>query len=138
MGNSTRFTEIELQQIRKKLDQRRHSLSQTRDASEEQAEELAGSTINQVSKIDSLDRGLLESATEPTVDLVEHLTAELRAVEAAQRRLLLGSYGTCLGCNKEIPKARLLVAPEAALCGPCQKSYEEDRRTRLHKSQLFR
>ncbi|MGE5650240.1 TraR/DksA family transcriptional regulator [Noviherbaspirillum sp. UKPF54] len=50
---------------------------------------------------------------------------ELRAVEAARRRMENGVYGVCVSCESEIPYERLKVQPTAERCAPCQEHYEK-------------
>lgn len=55
-----------------------------------------------------------------TRDLVE-----LRAIESARLRMQHGTYGECIECGYEIPRARLLAQPTAERCAPCQEAYEK-------------
>ena len=63
-----------------------------------------------------------------------HLVAEALVADNAQKSFYVhqledirasisvigrGSYGTCTGCGKPIPKARLEVMPDATKCVPC-------------------
>lgn len=48
-------------------------------------------------------------------------TKQLSAVIGALRRLASGCYGTCVRCQRTIPKARLEALPEAALCADCAR-----------------
>lgn len=50
--------------------------------------------------------------------------AELAAIEAAERRLADGTYGSCLECGVAIPAARLRASPAAARCIACQSARE--------------
>jgi len=50
---------------------------------------------------------------------------ELRAVEAARKRMENGVYGDCVRCETEIPYERLKVQPTAERCAPCQEAYEK-------------
>ena len=49
---------------------------------------------------------------------------ELRAIEAAMRRVSDGSYGHCEQCDLPIDFGRLKAAPFASRCFDCQTSYE--------------
>jgi RNA polymerase-binding transcription factor DksA len=55
--------------------------------------------------------------------------AELRALDAAIRRVLDGSYGLCVDCGTEIPLERLRAQPSAARCIGCQEHREKTYRT---------
>lgn len=50
---------------------------------------------------------------------------ELRAIEAAQKRMENEVYGDCVSCGAEIPYERLEVQPAAERCAPCQQVYEK-------------
>ena len=49
-------------------------------------------------------------------------TAELEIVDAALARLDQGTYGTCAGCGRKIPPARLEALPHAVLCVRCAEA----------------
>jgi RNA polymerase-binding protein DksA len=51
--------------------------------------------------------------------------AELRAVEAARKRLAEGAYGICADCGAEIGFERLRAEPAAARCVDCQAHHEK-------------
>lgn len=51
---------------------------------------------------------------------------QLRMIEAALDRLDAGDYGTCLGCDEQIPPKRLKALPWARYCVPCQESIGAD------------
>lgn len=51
--------------------------------------------------------------------------SELRALEAARKRLVQGRYGICIDCADDIPYTRLEAAPEALRCAPCQERHEK-------------
>lgn len=46
-------------------------------------------------------------------------------IEDALGRLDKGSYGTCVHCSDEIPKARLKALPWARYCIDCQEQVEQ-------------
>lgn len=70
---------------------------------------------------DTIDRTLLNS-------LGAQDARRLNMIDATLDRMRLGTYGTCLGCGKEIPEERLEAIPYAALCINCQEA--EDKRNR--------
>lgn len=45
--------------------------------------------------------------------------SRLQQIERALERIEEGSYGTCVSCGDEIPKGRLEIMPESALCVKC-------------------
>lgn len=51
---------------------------------------------------------------------------ELRKIDAAIRAIREGVYGTCVGCEKSIPIARLKALPYTTLCVKCQSEAELD------------
>lgn len=44
---------------------------------------------------------------------------ELKAIEAALKRIADGTYGTCVRCGGQISQERLEAVPHAALCREC-------------------
>ncbi len=44
---------------------------------------------------------------------------ELKAIEAALKRVADGTYGTCVRCGGQISRERLDAVPHAALCREC-------------------
>ena len=50
---------------------------------------------------------------------------ELRALEAALKRVADGTYGVCSDCGGDIPIERLEAQPAAARCAPCQQRHEK-------------
>lgn len=57
--------------------------------------------------------------------LIERHLQELRAIEAARRRLADDSINCCLECGDEIGYRRLLVYPVALRCVVCQAQHEK-------------
>lgn len=51
----------------------------------------------------------------------------LNEVAEALVRIENGSYGTCEGCEKEIPRKRLEVFPSARFCVICQSEIEKQK-----------
>jgi RNA polymerase-binding transcription factor len=50
---------------------------------------------------------------------------ELRALEAALKRVADGGYGLCVDCAEDIPFARLKAQPSAGRCVACQQRHEK-------------
>ena len=73
---------------------------------------------------DSYDKDLANSLSETE-------RARLNAVEAALKRVELGTYGLCDACNKPIPLPRLKVLPFAKFCVQCQQQEERTGRAQL-------
>lgn len=57
--------------------------------------------------------------------LIERHVQELRAIEAARRRLADGSIDCCVECGDDIGYQRLLVYPVALRCVVCQAQHEK-------------
>lgn len=76
-----------------------------------------------------------EQRTRDAVRSAEELrdTAELRAIDAALRRIETGHYGICSDCGIDIPLARLQAQPSAERCIDCQEKHE-----RTHPGDLLR
>jgi DnaK suppressor protein len=55
------------------------------------------------------------------------LSALLRLVDTALQQLRDGTYGTCAGCECEIPMNRLQAVPWSAFCATCQEMIEATR-----------
>lgn len=51
----------------------------------------------------------------------------LNEVSEALVRVQKGTFGTCEGCEKEIPRKRLEAFPSAKYCVPCQEEIEKQR-----------
>jgi DnaK suppressor protein len=49
---------------------------------------------------------------------------ELRALEAALKRVADSTYGLCVDCGEDIPFARLQAQPGAERCLACQERHE--------------
>jgi len=64
-------------------------------------------------------------AQERNLALVENLARTLEQVEAALKRMDVGTYGLCRVCNGAIDRARLRALPYAAQCLHCQTRLEE-------------
>jgi RNA polymerase-binding transcription factor DksA len=57
--------------------------------------------------------------------LIERHLQELRAIEAARRRLADGNINCCVECGDDIGYKRLLVYPVALRCVVCQSRHEK-------------
>jgi RNA polymerase-binding transcription factor DksA len=57
--------------------------------------------------------------------LIERHVQELRALEAARRRLADGSINRCIECDDDIGYERLLAYPVAVRCVVCQGQHEK-------------
>ena len=57
--------------------------------------------------------------------IVERHVQELRAIEAARRRLADGSIDRCIECGGDVGYERLLAYPVAVRCVVCQGQHEK-------------
>lgn len=65
------------------------------------------------------DKGTESFLQEFALAMVESEEDTLAQIDAALERLESGQYGTCLNCEKPIPKARLNAIPYTAYCVNC-------------------
>jgi RNA polymerase-binding protein DksA len=74
-----------------------------------------------------------DSGDEAVADLLSDLgeaetsrdVQELRALDAAHRRLADGSYGVCIDCGGDVGVERLRAEPAAPRCIDCQRRHEK-------------
>ena len=52
----------------------------------------------------------------------------LYAIEEALKRIEDKTFGTCLGCEKPIPKQRLMAMPWVSLCVECQSKEDPQKK----------
>ena len=64
---------------------------------------------------------------EVTFGLIQNECQELKAIDAALKRLDQRVFGLCELCDKTIPKTRLRALPYARLCIQCKKEQEDGR-----------
>ncbi len=67
----------------------------------------------------------IRESTEANLAIGKNEEAIQRDVRAALRRIELGTYGKCVDCQKEIPKARLDVLPYTGYCIGCETNHED-------------
>lgn len=70
-----------------------------------------------------------DSFSDLIVDLnfadIDRDAQELQRIDGALRRLKDGTYGECVDCGADIPKARLEAEPTALRCVNCQEKFEK-------------
>jgi len=74
-----------------------------------------------------------DAGDESVAELLAHLdqfdasrdVGELRAIDAALRRIDEGAYGRCEECGSDIGYERLKASPTAIRCIVCQRQYEK-------------
>jgi RNA polymerase-binding transcription factor DksA len=112
----------ERERIEKRLEDRLDVLLRTRDAMRRASEDSD-------SELAHLDNHPADEGSE-THDRELNATTELffeeeqRRIGEAQHALADGSYGTCKGCSRPIPRDRLEAVPEAVFCLDCQRRFE--------------
>jgi RNA polymerase-binding protein DksA len=74
---------------------------------------------------DSGDDAVADLLADMDAAIIDRQVGELRDIEAAQKRLTDGSYGTCLECGQEIGFDRLKAYPTAKRCILCQSKREK-------------
>lgn len=73
---------------------------------------------------DVLDAASDTARDELSCQLAEAESRELGQIDEALNRMREGSYGTCDGCGKVIPVARLQIVPYATECIECKRKSE--------------
>ncbi|MEI7686499.1 MAG: TraR/DksA family transcriptional regulator [Planctomycetota bacterium] len=74
---------------------------------------------------DAADMAFDTGSDEVNSQLAQLESRELAQIDQAIRKLKQGSYGTCEGCSKKIPVARLNALPFSTMCIECQRELEE-------------
>ena len=110
-------------QLARALGERRDALlaeirSEVARAREEQFGAVAGATP------DSGDQALADLIADLDQAEVSRDLGELRAIQAAERRIADGRYGICADCGADIPFERLEAEPSALRCIGCQQRHE--------------
>jgi DnaK suppressor protein len=115
-------------------------LEKVRDRVVDEIQFLAGDNLNRSPRESSgdlssysfhmADQGTDNFDREFSLNLVSSEQDVLYEIDDAMRRIDMGTYGVCEGCNKAIEKARLMALPFAKLCIVC-KSEAEKGKTRF-------
>jgi len=118
------LTRKDLEEFTRLLQARRRALIEEVIATS--APDSAESLSNQYEDLDPHDdRAASDWVRDVVLAQSERDTAELRAVEAALRRMGDDSYGECIDCGEAIPRARLEANPAAERCIACQQRAEK-------------
>jgi DnaK suppressor protein len=75
---------------------------------------------------DEVDKSTSLANTQLLQNLRTRLTLSLEKVLQTLQRLDTDSFGLCVECEEPIPMPRLLIAPTALFCLPCQEDFEEE------------
>ena len=115
-------------------------LEKVRDRVVDEISFLAGDNLNRSPRDSSgdlssysfhmADQGTDNFDREFALNLVSSEQDVLYEIDDALRRIEMGTYGVCEGCNKAIEKARLMALPFAKMCIVC-KSEAEKGKTRF-------
>lgn len=122
-----RFTENELEEIRKELIKRKADILQ--DAIRLQKDSLKKTFKDASGDLSGYSFHMADMATdlyerEFSLQLAEAERQHLYFLDDAIRRLDEGKYGICGECGCKIPKQRLKAIPEAEYCIECQEKQE--------------
>lgn len=82
---------------------------------EEQYAQIAGQVH------DAEDEALADLLVDVNLADITREIQELRDVDAALRRIVMGTYGVCIGCQETIARERLDAYPTAKRCVTCQR-----------------
>jgi len=75
---------------------------------------------------DAQDESLADLLVDVYLDEIDRDVQTVRDIEAAQHRILSGTYGRCLDCGEPIQFERLDAYPTAKRCLDCQVRHEHD------------
>lgn len=117
------FTADQAAEFRQSLEKRRQQLL------EEIRDELARSGeqhyVDFAGRVTDLgDESVADMLADLGAAMVDRQVVEVRAVDAALKRLDAGDYGSCIDCDADIPLERLRAYPTAARCISCQSLHE--------------
>lgn len=119
----TGLSDDDLNIFRQRLRQRRDRLraelrDDARDSDGKNFDNMAGGVR------DAGDDSQVVQISDLTISSIEKQMAELRAVDDALHRIDDGTYGECMDCGGDIPRARLEAYPTAVRCTQCQSRRE--------------
>jgi len=70
------------------------------------------------------ERSILDMLSDAGLAIADIRRNQLTALEEAQRRVEMGTYGRCEGCGEFIDLQRLKLVPFTAYCVSCQREQE--------------
>lgn len=119
--------DVDLQEARLRLDERRTELQQLRRSLEE---ESASSDVygGELSTVDQhpADVGTVAFERSKDVSILASLERRLSDVEDALGRIETGQYGVCQACGTPIGAERLMARPDVRFCLDDQERAERD------------
>ena len=104
--------------ILKKRNETLQELGYIRESSKNANKETSGT--DSTYSIHMADHGTDEEQREKAYYHASRGNKYLLYLDDALARIEDGSYGICIACGKEIPKARLEAVPHTQLCVPCK------------------
>lgn len=117
------MTTFDRDHIERLLDERLAAVRRTRAGIARESEGMLG---GELARLDNHPGDMGTETFERELDTTTgvFLDEEERRIADARRALANGTYGTCVSCGGEIPRARLEAVPEAVRCVPCQRGLE--------------
>lgn len=70
------------------------------------------------------DDSVADMLSDMNAAMIDRQVIEIREIEAAQKRIAAGDFGTCSECTADIPFERLRAYPTAMRCVACQSVHE--------------
>jgi DnaK suppressor protein len=118
------MTKKELNAIEQKLQGLADRLSDQIWQMREEALRTTGNADDEGLPAEQLESASHEAEEERTLNLLETQQDVLREVEAAQARIVNGTFGKCTECGSAIAKHRLAAVPYACSCFACAAKQE--------------
>jgi RNA polymerase-binding protein DksA len=102
----------------------RESLQAAMGARATELREALGTRSLEDHREDTDDDAVIDQESAMEVNALERHSNELKALEAALKRLQAPDYGECADCGEGIPYVRLQANPLATRCTACQGQFE--------------
>ena len=120
--------EQEIEQLRRRLEQRRAELSaHIRESLHEADDERYLQVAHDVGDME--DHALAQLQVDANLATIHREIEEFRAVQAALIRVGQGTYGRCIDCGETIAAPRLEAQPIASRCLSCAEAHERTQAT---------
>jgi len=112
---------IDIEQMRQKLETQRHEILHFLGRLEDETRSLEADSAQ-----DSADRCVISLSKESLFERSSQRRTLLRLIDAALRRIAVGSFGVCFTCGDAIQRRRLEALPWTQFCLRCQAEIEEE------------
>lgn len=120
------LTSAQIDSFRQRLERRRDELLAALRAGTENS--ASKNLTEQSAPVrDPGDESVALTTADANMNELQSDTEEIRAIDAALKRMDQGVYGKCLDCGGDIPLARLDAYPTAERCTECQARRENFR-----------